>query len=191
MSFINALFFGVSGCTQSGLNVVDVNNLLLYQQIVLYIVPSITTQVFVSIVVVEIRLWWFERRLKQEAPRILRPRNCDTSDDGVDRRVSSDTWPALHVSTLAISGSTQRLAHLDEHSTLVRSFPVQSKVGPSDEVPQPVLTKPLSRVKFTPDVKSDKALYVPPPRERENGEPLVEIDTPKPGITSLTKQYGK
>ncbi|KAK7571326.1 hypothetical protein V3481_018543 [Fusarium oxysporum f. sp. vasinfectum] len=39
---IDALFFGISACTESGLNPVDVKDLKTYQQLVLYIIPTIS-----------------------------------------------------------------------------------------------------------------------------------------------------
>jgi Trk-type K+ transport system membrane component len=60
---VDSLFFGASACTESGLNTVDVMDLDVYQQIVIYILAAITNLGFVSIVVVVIRLYWFKKRL--------------------------------------------------------------------------------------------------------------------------------
>jgi hypothetical protein len=60
---IDAFFFAASGCTESGLNPVDMKDLKWAQQIVLYIFPIITNIAFVNIVVVVIRIRYFEKRL--------------------------------------------------------------------------------------------------------------------------------
>ena len=61
---IDAYFFGVSASTESGLNTVDVKALKTYQQLVIYFIPIITNAGFVNIIVVIIRLQWFEKRFK-------------------------------------------------------------------------------------------------------------------------------
>ena len=60
----DAYFFGVSGSTESGLNTVDVKALKTYQQLVIYFIPIITNAGFINIIVVVIRLQWFEKRYK-------------------------------------------------------------------------------------------------------------------------------
>lgn len=62
---IDAYFFGASGSTESGLNTVDVKALKTYQQLVIYFFPIITNLMFVNIIVVVVRLHWFEKRLKR------------------------------------------------------------------------------------------------------------------------------
>ncbi|KAM0335146.1 hypothetical protein ACHAQA_000187 [Verticillium albo-atrum] len=61
----DAIFFGCSSSTESGLNTVDVNNLKLYQQIFLYIIPVITNLMFINAMVVPVRLYWFRLHLKE------------------------------------------------------------------------------------------------------------------------------
>lgn len=43
---------------------VDINTLPLYQQIVIYIIPMVTTPIFVNTFVVFVRLYWFEKRFE-------------------------------------------------------------------------------------------------------------------------------
>lgn len=64
LSSTDAYFFGVSGSTESGLNVEDMNNLLLYQQIALYFIPILGNMQVVSILIVIFRFVWFRQRLK-------------------------------------------------------------------------------------------------------------------------------
>ncbi|KAI8302111.1 Low-affinity potassium transport protein [Colletotrichum sp. SAR11_240] len=61
---MDAFFFGASGSTESGLNTIDVKNLKTYQQVYIYVIPMITNLMFINIVVVVARLYWFQQRLK-------------------------------------------------------------------------------------------------------------------------------
>ena len=62
---VDSLFFGASACTESGLNTVDVTALRVYQQVVIYLMATVTNLGFVSITVVVIRLYYFRKRLNQ------------------------------------------------------------------------------------------------------------------------------
>ncbi|VVT54656.1 uncharacterized protein SAPINGB_P004185 [Magnusiomyces paraingens] len=59
LPYIDALYLGMSMCTQGGLNPVDLNALNSWQQIVVYILPMLTTPIFVNTVVVFVRLHYF------------------------------------------------------------------------------------------------------------------------------------
>ncbi|PTD02476.1 High-affinity potassium transport protein, partial [Fusarium culmorum] len=72
INVIDALFFGISACTESGLNPVDVKDLKTYQQLVIYIIPTISHMAVINIVVIVVRLHWFEQRLEQVAPHLIR-----------------------------------------------------------------------------------------------------------------------
>ena len=82
ISVINAYHFGVSACTESGLNTsvhpllravygptqltrnsVDLKELKTYQQLYLYFGPIVTNLGFINIMVVVVRLWWFRKHL--------------------------------------------------------------------------------------------------------------------------------
>uniref|UniRef100_A0A060T5Z8 Potassium transport protein n=1 Tax=Blastobotrys adeninivorans TaxID=409370 RepID=A0A060T5Z8_BLAAD len=60
--YIDALFLGSSMATQAGLATVNLNNLTLYQQIVAWIMPTITTPIFIHSFVVFLRLYWYEKK---------------------------------------------------------------------------------------------------------------------------------
>ncbi|CUS07616.1 unnamed protein product [Tuber aestivum] len=64
MRYIDALFFASGGATQSGLNTIDINLIKLYQQLVVYFLPMLTTPIFINTIVVFVRLYWFERRFE-------------------------------------------------------------------------------------------------------------------------------
>lgn len=65
LSAIDALIFAVSACTESGLTPVDVKDLHLAQQVVLYIFPVITNNAIVNIFVVFVRIRAFEKQFRE------------------------------------------------------------------------------------------------------------------------------
>ncbi|KAL3953348.1 hypothetical protein ACCO45_013291 [Purpureocillium lilacinum] len=65
LAAVDAYFMGCSASTESGLNTVDLGPLALYQQLYLYFVPMLTSPCFVNIVVVLLRLRWFDRRIDE------------------------------------------------------------------------------------------------------------------------------
>lgn len=67
MAYIDALFFASGAATQSGLNTIDINNLLLSQQIILVLISCIANPIWINTMVVFIRLYWFEKRFQNVA----------------------------------------------------------------------------------------------------------------------------
>ncbi|ERF69793.1 hypothetical protein EPUS_07049 [Endocarpon pusillum Z07020] len=74
MPYIDALFFGSGGATQSGLNTIDVNKIHTGQQFLLYMLSMLCNPIFIHSSVVYVRLYWFEKRFKHvvEEARNLR-----------------------------------------------------------------------------------------------------------------------
>ncbi|TKA29438.1 hypothetical protein B0A50_03450 [Salinomyces thailandicus] len=64
MNYIDALFFGTGASTQSGLNTIDVNQLLLYQQLILYFWAHFCNPITINTFLVFVRLHWFEKRFQ-------------------------------------------------------------------------------------------------------------------------------
>lgn len=93
MAYIDALVFASGSATQSGINTVDVNTIKLYQQIVMYIVPLITTPIFINTFVVFVRLYWFEKRFENIVALSRQPSRAKTGrsatlfapTEGIDR----------------------------------------------------------------------------------------------------------
>lgn len=86
--YIDALFQAAGAATQSGLNTIDLNQLSLYQQIVLYFITILCTPIFIHGALVFIRLYWFEKRFQHvvrdaRALRATRSR-MDTASRGKD-----------------------------------------------------------------------------------------------------------
>ncbi|EAW19312.1 potassium ion transporter [Aspergillus fischeri NRRL 181] len=172
---IDAFFFGASASTESGLNTVDVNRLKTYQQVYIYVTPIISNLGFVNIIVVIVRLRWFEKRLKEvgvypylclsaielicdTAPAFLRQRRKDDAEARVD--------------------STSKTATASGAPTTEKNDSFQN------ETQSPPLRHPASRFPFPSitfaehvhDAGRDRALYVPPPWQRDRGQSIVEVD---------------
>ncbi|CUS24641.1 LAQU0S18e00914g1_1 [Lachancea quebecensis] len=60
-SYIDILFMATGAATQGGLNTINVNEMSLYQQIVLYLICCLTTPIWIHGVLAFVRLYWFER----------------------------------------------------------------------------------------------------------------------------------
>lgn len=80
------------------MNVVDINKLRLYQQLVIYFIPILGNMQVVSILILMVRFYWFTKHLKAKAGSISQPHrsysdpvrgSIDVSAD-LDRRVSID-----------------------------------------------------------------------------------------------------
>ncbi|RMZ77237.1 hypothetical protein DV738_g4525, partial [Chaetothyriales sp. CBS 135597] len=72
LSAIDSYFFGASASTESGLNPVDLKDMKTYQQLYVYFTPIITNLGFINIMVVVVRIYWFEKHMKAKGPAILR-----------------------------------------------------------------------------------------------------------------------
>ncbi|OJI99684.1 hypothetical protein ASPVEDRAFT_39063 [Aspergillus versicolor CBS 583.65] len=138
---IDAYFFGASASTESGLNTVDVKDLKTYQQLYIYFIPILTNLGFINILVVVVRLHWFEKRLK-EAAITLRParsRPADVEAEPVQAAAEDKSPP---------------------EASDVPSNNVQRSITFADDPPP----------------NHDKALYIPSPRELDQGRRIEEVD---------------
>lgn len=61
MKYIDVLFLTAGACTQAGLNTVNLNDITLYQQIVVYVLATLTTPILIHGSLLLVRLYWFER----------------------------------------------------------------------------------------------------------------------------------
>ncbi|KAL2193248.1 cation transport protein-domain-containing protein [Corynascus similis CBS 632.67] len=162
VSAIDAWFFGVSASTESGLNTVDVKALKTYQQVYIYVIPIITNLGFINIIVVAVRLCWFEQRFKAAAASLKLSRTRD------------------------IEAQTAATVVEKPENYTTETEPVEGKAPASDKTEDPA--KPVSRpcITFGKDVKEprgDSTFYIPPPRERDDGHSIVE----KHGIANGNK----
>jgi hypothetical protein len=154
---IDAFFFAVSSCTESGLNTIDLKDLKLGQQLVIYIFPIITNLAFVNIGVVLVRLRCFEQRLRKIDPRLLtkrRPAELIGDDDAItgnDVELQDDLSRGAIQTTASVNNLAER-SKLPEVTT--------SPSGQNDHIA------------WAKDVGQGKALRIPSPRELDQGKHL-------------------
>lgn len=70
-AYIDVLFFTAGASTQAGLNTVNVNDLSLYQQIILYLLTTMATPIFIHGSLLFVRLYYFERHFDNIKERSL------------------------------------------------------------------------------------------------------------------------
>lgn len=127
--FIDILFLLSGTCTQAGLNTVNLNDLYLLQQIVIYIATTLTTPIFIHGSLLFIRLYWFERhfdnikessklnfKMRRNATLAARTKSNDST------RVNTVTNQGLGFSNTATSNiaphvTTNALETIEEPST--------------------------------------------------------------------------
>ncbi|KAG9187139.1 hypothetical protein G6011_05010 [Alternaria panax] len=167
LSAIDAYFFGVSASTESGLNPVDVKALKTYQQIFIYITPIVTNLGFINVVVVVVRLRWFSQKLKGIAAH-TRPRS---SRQSINRSQTITNTSDTRELEAGLTGDT-----FSEKKPIPLPIPISTFEISNEETPAP-------RITFAPDprhVGNEKgALYIPGPRERENGQPITSTSEDK------------
>ncbi|KAH6970899.1 cation transport protein-domain-containing protein [Ilyonectria sp. MPI-CAGE-AT-0026] len=187
ISAVDSYFFGVSASTESGLNTVDLKLLKTYQQLFLYFVPMFTNLGFVNILVVVVRLWWFRNHLIQAEPHLRRASRRGQDDDleeGI-KSSPSDT-PDDRASSPIASGIDGVLAghreSVDDQTqtrrvTIPKDSTEKQTSLPGDEKNEAF--EPEPRITFDPSTnihpRRDAALYIPGPRDRDQGQPIVEL----------------
>ncbi|KAI2787227.1 Low-affinity potassium transport protein [Penicillium oxalicum] len=161
---IDAYFFGASASTESGLNTVDVKELKTYQQVYIYLIPIFTNLGFINILVVVFRVRWFEKHLKEVAPRYLRP----------EPPIEGDT-EAQGNGITSVSIDPKRVA-TDAEGT-GSSISVNDEAGTRESKISPIRTPAIQFAEDSrPSANKDKALYIPPPWRRDRGTSFSEVD---------------
>ncbi|GAB1313193.1 Potassium transport protein [Madurella fahalii] len=187
LSAVDAYFFGASSSTESGLNTVDVKDLKLYQQLYIYFTPIIANLGFVNIIVVVVRIYWFEKRLKRLTPPPPRtdPETIDLpgreNDPKVrhyedsNRRQATPPPATTGDSSPDDTGESQH-GVLAGNEVLVRTTSTAKPGDRSDA--GPARTTSISFAPDPPGPRNDsRVLYIPSPRERDTGHPILELDT--------------
>ncbi|KAK6340335.1 hypothetical protein TWF730_002098 [Orbilia blumenaviensis] len=108
LGYVDALFLSVSAMTLAGLNTVDLSALNTFQQFILFLQLLLGSSVFVSIVIVHIRRFAFEKRFAQIA--------ADGARSGGPRKETSPCEPVPETS-LAEPDAIARLAHDDRNGS--------------------------------------------------------------------------
>ncbi|PWY95236.1 cation transporter [Aspergillus sclerotioniger CBS 115572] len=180
---IDSYFFGVSASTESGLNTVDVKDLKLYQQLFIYFVPIASNIAFINILVVVVRLYWFEKRLKQIAPGVLDRKNASPNcrdeyhDQEANPRVSSEPFTSGNEpakSTEMKDGDNERAVGFKIGHTVPdgsRNDGNECSGNDSSESNNVNISRSISFADHT------RALYIPSPWERDRGVPIAEVPT--------------
>ncbi|KAF9891944.1 hypothetical protein FE257_002907 [Aspergillus nanangensis] len=179
LSAVDAFFFGVSSATESGLNVVDVNKLKTYQQLFLYFVPTVSNIIFMNIIVVIVRLFWFEKRLR--AIGLATPRPEPKSLDSSEYRDDPERQPRVSSGSHTLDPVTpQPLQSKDVEDDGKPTISIIEPTRPENDDPGPTEDRILKRIKLNGRsisfAETEKPLYIPPPRARDRGDPIVEVD---------------
>jgi hypothetical protein len=148
---IDAFFFAVSGNTESGLNTIDVKELKLGQQLVIYIFPIITNLAVVNIGVVVVRLRYFDERLRKIDPRLLanrRPWKPNREDVENKIELQDDLPRGAPPTTASVTGLPEQSKQL---------VFTTSNLGQTDHIA------------WANDVGRGNALHVPSPLEQDQG----------------------
>ncbi|KAJ4854607.1 cation transport protein domain-containing protein [Trichoderma breve] len=160
MKAVDAYFFGASASTESGLNTIDVRDLYMYQQLYIYFIPIFTNLGFINAVVVLVRFLWFRKHLGRVAPRLL----------NVPRQRS-------------LPGFKDADAEANYHDNTVDEGGRQYGEADDNNVPAAVVSQKLRTITFDPSAdthpKNNETLYIPGPRDRDRGYPIVELDKSK------------
>ncbi|KAG8168128.1 hypothetical protein KVR01_003817 [Diaporthe batatas] len=154
LAAIDAYFFGASASTESGLNTVDVKALRTYQQVFLYVIPTITNLGVVNIAVVVFRIVWFKKKLKA-AEDVEGP--SKVLEDHLER----------YVTLQARVTSSAPLKYYSKPRRVVGDEGVPAAANVSGMEPS------VSESKQRPSTSTE--YYIPPPLERDNGEDEDEI----------------
>ncbi|KAH8742650.1 cation transport protein-domain-containing protein [Diaporthe sp. PMI_573] len=152
---IDAYFFGASASTESGLNTVDVKALRTYQQVFLYIIPTITNLGFVNIMVVVARIFWFRKKLNASAQSNPRP-----TPKGVVFSLRRDEDLEGHKRTPDDPSAVNEAKRVTSDGEVVSSADPSGPTSSDSDYKRPK--------------SSSTEYYIPPPLERDNGQPFIE-----------------
>ncbi|RYP46474.1 hypothetical protein DL769_011391 [Monosporascus sp. CRB-8-3] len=170
---IDAYFFGASASTESGLNTIDVKDLKTYQQLFIYFIPMFTNLGFINTIVVAVRLYWFERHIRRNGNKLLaRSRHGSTED------IEAQTSPE----DTSTGEKQQETSGTGEART--------SDSAASDaEYPKLKQRAITFSADANPPPNDTKALYVPPPMDRDNDEIKPVESHPDTSGTTKRRPY--
>ena len=171
---VDAFFFAVSGCTESGLNTVDLKDLKWAQQFVVYMFPIVTNLATVNILVVVIRIWYFEKSFREiselpsfpshiimhmahqrPGPLVLKERRTPTvHSDDVRRHL-----PLQHGSQILSAQSEMQVTSGAGLQDKIRITKASTLEGSEEG----------GHIIWAEDLKQDKVLRIPPPIARDEG----------------------
>ncbi|KAK2743057.1 low affinity potassium transporter [Myotisia sp. PD_48] len=198
-SAIDAFFMSTSAATVTGLNVLDLNNLKTYQQLLLYFIPLLGHLGVINTVVVYVRLYWFETKFKEIVRRARRPSIERYRDDPETAEHVKHSVPSSLSNIRVLSAEpTSSPISLDE--------PLRRSSSGPDSSPTPVTNvaddqenavyavddqqSSAGHITFASNTfdkpRRNKPLRIPGPREFEAGYKVQEVDDVGDGV-ELTK----
>lgn len=124
--YIDILFLMSGTCTQAGLNTINLNELRLLQQILVYLFANLTTPIFIHLSLLFVRLYWFERHfdnIKESSKLNFRMRRSATL---AARSNSFDPTMANTMTNQGL-GFSRRRPSLIPHN---RADPLDQEEGP-------------------------------------------------------------
>ncbi|KAJ5624105.1 hypothetical protein N7510_000414, partial [Penicillium lagena] len=195
---IDAYFFGASAATASGINPlwkfklvnntsssIDLKALKTYQQVYLYVIPTLGNLMVINIAVVVVRLWWFEKHLKEIAPSLLRRDHTRSAASNVEADIEHSEIINT-VNSVLINGRIGDITEEDGPSRTtdygsirlagLRSNPSENgSYAINTRAREGVNTNTGTSIQFADDPRprehndQAKALYIPPPWKRDRG----------------------
>ncbi|KAF2868839.1 hypothetical protein BDV95DRAFT_642773 [Massariosphaeria phaeospora] len=179
MQFVDAYFFGVSASTESGLNPVVPR-----RRKVTMAPKSNNWLGFINIIVVVVRLYWFEKRLKNTAPALFRPGpsalrtgNDEDPEANVTQERSSMGRTLAYASGIASGNTTKCIEPSHEFDTTTQKINEHATVNTASAKEDAQAGHTLITFADAPHPRREpKALYLPSPREREEGQSVRELD---------------
>ncbi|KAL3957288.1 hypothetical protein ACCO45_007866 [Purpureocillium lilacinum] len=175
---VDAYFFGASASTESGLNTIDVKDLYTFQQLYIYFVPIFTNLGFINAVVALVRFLWFRKHLSKvawhAAPKLLKG--------------SRAVIPQHHEDDADVEAAAEESHGADDSGNK------DAKSSQGDNLGDEAGTERTRTIAFDSSTehhpKNDAALYIPGPRDREQGHPILEVATSKDNRDDLSIVHG-
>ena len=109
--YVDALFFSAGASTQAGLNTININNLWLYQQVVLFFVACLTNPIFINTMVVFVRLYWFEKRFNHIVKEIRESRRSRAKGSSLGSRSKAKDESDLGRLEKGVNGREIKVLH--------------------------------------------------------------------------------
>ncbi|EJT74688.1 hypothetical protein GGTG_08526 [Gaeumannomyces tritici R3-111a-1] len=181
LAAVDVFFFGCSSSTESGLNTIDVKELKTYQQLFIYVIPIITNLCFVNVMVVVIRLYWFQKRMKTLKPV---PPSASVDDTEAQAGETKAMVTSPDSDALPLVRSNHFVQPIANKDAAVGGEGIKLEPEPEPE-PEPVPSQRVTSIKFDADTALPRristedavALRIPGPRERDSGHPIVKVAT--------------
>ncbi|KAH2150308.1 hypothetical protein KXV68_008500 [Aspergillus fumigatus] len=167
-AYINGATITVDGGSAIAAKIVDVKELKTYQQLFLYFVPIVANAGFINLIVVVVRLHWFEKHLKKLAPTLLQSESLRSKDaEAQTSKINADRPPEAKTAHMHSSALYDNLSKLNK---IFREDDRSVSGNDNNGGENPTKHKQI------PFTDNSKALHIPSPRERDRGHAITEIN---------------